>query len=119
MYIILNKEDKEKILFADTDLTKLQNTLLFQPEYTLEDIVEIDDANLEKGYDGWWYLKGKAPVQPLEEQVEQLEASTGLSRMMRELVLSTNSGASDYIKSKAQEIEDLAEELRKSTEEEK
>lgn len=119
MYIILNKEDKEKILFADSDLKRLEDTLLFQPEYTKEDIVEVEDSELEKGYDGCWYLKGKAPVQPLEEKVEQLETSTGLSRMMRELVLSENSGASDYVKSKAQEIEDLAEELRKLTEEKK
>lgn len=112
MYIILDKQDKEKIVLADDNLKRLQDTLLFKPEFSKADILEAADDELEKGYDGWWYLKGKAPVQPLEEKVEQLESSTGLNRMMRELVLAEDSGASDYIKNKAQEIEDLAEQLR-------
>lgn len=56
------------------------------------------------------------PVPPeptLEEQVAKLEAETGLTRVMRELVLAENSGASEYVKGKAQEIEALATELRK------
>lgn len=112
MYIILDKQDKEKIVLADDNLKRLQDTLLFKPEFSKADILEVADDEVEKGYDGWWYLKGKAPVQPLEEKVEQLESSTGLNRMMRELVLAEDSGASDYIKNKAQEIEDLAEQLR-------
>lgn len=55
------------------------------------------------------------PVPPeptLEEQVAKMEAETGLTRIMREMVLAENSGASEYVKSKAQEIEDLAKELR-------
>ena len=54
-----------------------------------------------------------APEPPLEEQVAKLEAETGLTRVMREMVLAENSGASDYVKAKAQEIEALAKELRK------
>lgn len=51
-----------------------------------------------------------------EEQVAKLEAETGLTRVMREMVLSENSGASDYVKSKAKEIEDLAKQLRTTEE---
>lgn len=56
------------------------------------------------------------PVPPeptTEELVAKLEAETGLTRVMREMVLAENSGASDYVKAKANEIEALATELRK------
>ena len=53
------------------------------------------------------------PELTLEEQVAKLEAETGLTRVMREMVLAENSGASEYVKAKAQEIEALATELRK------
>ena len=51
-----------------------------------------------------------------EEQVAKLEAETGLTRVMREMVLAENSGASDYVKAKANEIEDLAKQLRTTEE---
>lgn len=54
----------------------------------------------------------KPKEQTLEEQVAKLEAETGLTRVMREMVLAENSGASEYVKAKAQEIEDLAKQLR-------
>ena len=57
-----------------------------------------------------------APEPTIEEQVAKLEAKTGLTRVMREMVLAENSGASDYIKAKAQEIEDLAKQLRTTEE---
>ena len=57
-----------------------------------------------------------APEPPLEEQVAKLEAETGLTRVMREMVLAENSGASDYVKAKAQEIEELAKQLRTTEE---
>lgn len=53
------------------------------------------------------------------EQVQALESETGLTRVMRELVLAENSGASDYVRGKAQEIETLAQGLRADTETEK
>ena len=77
------------------------------------------EMEVEKSYNGTWYLKGFAPAKPeptLEEQVAKLEAETGLTRIMREMVLSENSGASDYVKAKAQEIEDLAKQLRTTEE---
>lgn len=54
------------------------------------------------------------PEPTLEEIVAKLEAETGLTRVMREMILAENSGASDYIKVKAQEIENLAKQLRET-----
>lgn len=48
----------------------------------------------------------------LKEQLEDLERTTGYTRAIRELILAENSGASEYVKNKAQEIEDIAEQLR-------
>ena len=56
------------------------------------------------------------PEPAIEEQVAKLEAETGLTRVMREMVLDENSGASDYVKAKAKEIEDLAKQLRATEE---
>ena len=56
------------------------------------------------------------PEPTIEEQVAKLEAETGLTRVMREMVLTENSGASDYVKAKANEIEDLAKQLRATEE---
>ena len=74
--------------------------------------------DVEQAYNGAWYVKGYAPSKPeptLEEHVAKLEAETGLTRVMREMVLAESSGASDYVKAKAQEIEDLAKQLRVKT----
>ena len=48
----------------------------------------------------------------LIEKVNQLEQSYNMCRWQREIILSENSGASNYTKTKAQEIEDLSEGLR-------
>ena len=77
--------------------------------------IGMAEMEVEQAYNGSWYLKGYAPAKPeptLEEQVTKLEAETGLTRIMREMVLAENSGASDYVKAKAKEIEDLAKQLR-------
>ena len=79
----------------------------------------MEEMDIEKAYNNKWYVKGFAPAKPeptLEEQVAKLEAETGLTRVMREMVLAENSGASDYVKSKAKEIEDLAKQLRATEE---
>ena len=77
----------------------------------------MEEMDVEKAYNNKWYVKGFAPVAPeltLEERVAKLEAETGLTRVMREMVLAENSGASDYVKAKAKEIEDLVAPLRES-----
>lgn len=68
--------------------------------------------------DGQYIIVANPPIpEPtLEEQVAKLEAETGLTRVMREMVLAENSGASDYVKAKANEIEDLAKQLRATEE---
>ena len=79
----------------------------------------MEEMDVEKAYNNKWYVKGYAPAKPeptIEEQVAKLEAETGLTRVMREMVLAENSGASDYVKAKAQEIEDLAKQLRTTEE---
>ena len=81
--------------------------------------IGMEEMEVEQAYDGQWYVKGFAPVKPeptIEEQVAKLEAETGLTRVMREMVLAENSGASDYVKAKANEIEELAKQLRATEE---
>ena len=76
-----------------------------------------NNAHIEK-QDGKYVIVANtpAPEPTLEEQVAKLEAETGLTRVMREMVLSENSGASDYVKAKANEIEELAKQLRTTEE---
>lgn len=53
-----------------------------------------------------------APEPTAAEQVRALEAETGLTRAVREVVLSGDVAVSKYVIDKATEIEDLAKELR-------
>ena len=50
--------------------------------------------------------------QNLENKVCSLEYEYNMCRWQRELILAENSQASNYTKAKAQEIEDLAQQLR-------
>lgn len=77
--------------------------------------IGMTQMDVEQAYNGAWYVKGYAPSKPeptTAEQVQALEAATGLTRAVRELVLADNSGVSDYVRAKAQEIEALANPLR-------
>ena len=99
---IVNEETKEVSVGLGTDVEFYKS-------------IGMKEMEVEQAYNGEWYLKGYAPAKPeptVEEQVAKLEAETGLTRIMREMVLTENSGASDYVKAKAQEIEDLAKQLR-------
>ena len=63
----------------------------------------------------WTLVPTPEPVpSTIEQQVATLEAETGLTRPVREMVLSANSGVSDYVKAKAREIETLATPLREA-----
>lgn len=55
-----------------------------------------------------------APEPTTEEKVRALENETGLNRAVRELVLTDNSGVSEYVVNKAKEIENLAVQMRPS-----
>lgn len=72
-----------------------------------------NNAHIEKIDGKYVIVANPAPAEPtLEEQVARLEAETGLTRIMREGILAEGSLYSDYAKAKAQEIEDLASQLR-------
>lgn len=73
------------------------------------------EQDVEQAYNGQWYLVGHAPAKPeptLKEQLEQKEKEYQMNRWQREIILSANSGASDYNKQKAQELENIAEQIR-------
>ena len=77
--------------------------------------IGMNEMEVEQAYNGEWYLKGYAPAKPeptLEEQVSSLEQTYGMMRWQREGILAEGSLYSEYTKAKAQEIEDLAKELR-------
>ena len=77
--------------------------------------IGMTEMEVEQAYNGEWYLKGCAPEKPeptLEEQVASLEQTYGTTRWQREGILAEGSLYSEYTKAKAQEIEDLAKELR-------
>lgn len=76
----------------------------------------MTEQDVEQAYTGDWYLKGYAPVKPsetLEEKLNRLEKEYKMYRWQRELILAENSQASKYNKAKAQELEDIAEQIRK------
>ena len=107
-------EQGNKIVLFHTDKTKLEKTLKFMPQYKGLEIKETQRPieNFEWA-DTPEYIAQKQR-QELEQQVAGLEASTGLIRPMREMVLAENSGASSYVQTKAREIEALATALRES-----
>lgn len=57
-----------------------------------------------------------APEPTIQEQVEALEKQYNMCRWEREGILAENSEYSDYTKAKAQEIEELAKQLRPTEE---
>jgi hypothetical protein len=74
---------------------------------------KLGDRHIELIDGQYVIVANPAPTEPtLEEQVAKLEAETGLTRIMREGILAEGSLYSDYAKAKAQEIEDLASQLR-------
>lgn len=76
----------------------------------------LNGAHIEKqGGDYVIVANEPLPEPTAQEQVRTLEMQTGLTRAVRELVLAENSGASEYVKAKALEIETLAAPLRTDT----
>lgn len=101
--MFLGYQNNKIVLVADTK-EKLENA----PCMVFDEIVETD-----KNYflhNGKYVMEIPAPT--TAEKVQALEQETGLTRAVRELVLAENSGASDYVRAKAQEIEALANPLR-------
>ena len=80
--------------------------------------IGMTEQEVEQAWNGEWYLKGYAPSKPqptLEQQVIDLENKYQMNRWQREGILAEGSLYSQYSKDKAQEIEDLAEQLRHLT----
>ena len=70
-------------------------------------------AHIEEQNGTYRIVKNPADAEPsVQEQVQMKEAQTGLTRAVRELVLAENSGASQYVKSQARDLETLAAVLR-------
>lgn len=76
------------------------------------------DRHIELQDGQYVIVANAAPAVPTaQEQVHSLESQTGLTRAVRELVLAGNSGASDYVRAQAQEMEALAAPLREAANE--
>lgn len=107
-------EQDGKIVLHDTDKNRIKTTLKFMPQYAGLELKQTQRPieNCEWA-DTPQYI-AKKYRQELESQVAGLEASTGLIRPMREGILAEGSGYSAYTKTKAQEIEDLAQLLRQA-----
>ena len=105
-------EQDGQIKLHDTDRARIVKTLEFLPQYSELELKETERPieNCEWA-DTPEYI-AKKQRQELEQQVAALEATTGLIRPMREMVLAENSDASEYVKTKAREIENLAAALR-------
>lgn len=99
---IINEETKLVVVGTGTDNAYYES-------------IGMTQMDVEQAYDGAWYVKGYAPKKPeptIKEQVLSLEQTYGMTRWQREGILAEGSLYSEYTKSKAQEIEDLAKELR-------
>ena len=71
MYII---QEQGKIILADEDLQRLEDTLKFMPQYDKRNIEEVLEASIVKVYDGNLYLSGYEPKEPEEEMAERKRA---------------------------------------------
>ena len=98
---------------VDEETKKVDVALGTDTEYY--ESIGMTQMDVEQDWRGQWYLVGYAPVKPeptLEEQVAALEQQYQMNRWQREGILAEGSLYSDFAKSRAQQIEDLAEQLR-------
>ena len=105
-------EKDNKIVLFNESKSKIETSLKFMPQYKGIEIKETDRPidNFEWA-DTQEYIK-KKKITELEEKIASLESETGMVRAIREGILAEGSLYSEYVKSKAQEIETLANELR-------
>ena len=108
-------EQNGQIKLHDTNKTRIQTTLKFMPQYQGLELKETERPieNCEWA-DTPEYI-AKKQRQELEQQVAQLEASTGLVRSIREFATVGGVEVSEYVQGKIAEIEALAEQLRAVT----
>lgn len=106
-------EKDNKIVLHDTEKARLERTLKYMPQYA--DIkIKKTSRPIENGEfaDTDEYI-AKKHLQDLQNQVNILETETGLNRVLREIVTSSEITTSKYVQDKIAEIEELAEQLRK------
>lgn len=75
--------------------------------------------DVEQAYNGSWYLVGHTPIKPdptLEEQLAKLEKEYNMPRVIREGILANPTMYSAFNVGRAQDLEDIAEQIRKSKE---
>ena len=105
-------EKENKIVLHDTDKERITRTLKFMPQFKGLEVKETERPIENCQFADTDSYLAKKQKQDIETLVASMEANTGLTRVMRELVLAEDSSVSDYVKQKAQEIEELAEQLR-------
>lgn len=71
MYII---QEQGKIILADENLQRLEDTLKFMPQYDKRNIEEVLEASIVNAYDGNLYLSGYEPQETEEEMAERKRA---------------------------------------------
>ena len=88
----------------------------FNKTYPVEAAIWCNENNAHiEVLDGVYTIVENAPVSipTTAEKVQALENETGLTRAIRELILSGDVTVSKYVVDKAKEIEDLATTLRR------
>lgn len=107
---ITNPKEKEyldngwkKVVYTDKPTYDV-DTQKLQEQYIETDIITVSYEIVN--------LTEEEKKQIIQNKVIELEQQYNMCRWQRELILAENSGASDYTKTKAQEIENLAQELR-------
>lgn len=71
--------------------------------------------DVEQGWDGQWYILGKAPAKPEEtdeQKLLRLENEYGMPRLTREGILGNKAAYSEFNAARARELEALAEKIR-------
>lgn len=77
---------------------------------------KVGDRHIEKKDGVYVVVANEIYVPTKQEILMQKEAEYGMNRAMREVIL--GSACSDFVKARAEELEALAEEIRKDSEEE-
>lgn len=74
------------------------------------------NGELEIGYDGYEYKKGKAPEKPavfdLEQELIKKEREYNMPRVIREGILGNTEAYSEFNVNRARDLEDLAKKVR-------
>ena len=82
--------------------------------YVVDEVRETTDRYMlsEDGTEYIPYEENVINTRELKKELENKETQYGMNRWQREIILAEDSGASSYTKDKAQELENLAEQLR-------